>query len=798
MRKVLTASCAMTALAVCSMGGVARAQVADPEIEAQVGTAEASAGNVIVVTATRRAESLQDVPIAVTALSGDVLDNAGVGSVETLAAIAPSVTFTQSSNDQNNSINIRGVGTSVFSQGVESSVSVVVDDVVMARQAMGFQDLVDIDRVEVLRGPQSTFFGKNASAGVISVTTKAPSREFTAMADATYAEGGEYAVRGSLSGPIGDMFGARVTGYYKEFDGHIDNADGRDLNGYKNWGVRAKLQFQPDPDFTYTLIGDYRKSEQDCCIYTVRDTSGALGGAANGRLDGLLLPVVAGRENAETNVNAPVFNDSDQFGLSGKAELELGSGYSLVAISAFRDYDFENNLDVDNLPLEEPLPGIITFDLNSGTTKINQMSQEVRLVSPQGPPFDFILGGYAFILDLDRTFQRRFEIAVPVGGGNIFRVNQSGRFNSSVTTTNLALFGSTNIYLTDEMTVFGGLRFISEKLDYTIDRDPAKVLRDGDRPFGGTIGTLADVDDTTKDEALTGDIGVRYEITPDILAYARYARGYKGRGIDVGFGAPATVEPIEAETSNAYEFGLKSAFAGGDVILNLAVFQTDYDNFQEQATVLLTDANDVLSAESRLTNVGSVRTRGVELEALLRPTENLFFQGGVSYTDATITSFPNADCFFGQSAGQGCVPVTLNDRGTPDPADDLITNLQNLSGGELPNSPDWRITGLVRQTFDIGETAEAFAQLSGRWQSSVNYSLNGDPRATQGDYAIVNLSVGAEFNDGALGASVFVNNVFDQFYATNIFGDPLFGGVVSQYVPRDFSRYFGVRAFVRY
>ena len=795
MRKVLTAGCALTALASASMGGTAYAQVATNDFD--VTESEAPLDDIIVVTATRRVESLQDVPIAVTALSGEVLDDAGIGSVEALATIAPSVTFTQSSNDQNNSINIRGIGTSVFSQGVESSVSVVVDDVVMARQAMGFQDLVDIERVEVLRGPQSTLFGKNASAGVISVTTKAPSRAFTAMADATYAEGGEYAVRGSVSGPLGEMFGARLTGYYKEFDGHIDNADGRDLNGYENWGIRGKVQFQPDPDFTYTLIGDYRKSEQDCCIYTVRDTSGALGAAANGRLDGLLLPVVAGRENADTNVNAPVFNNSDQFGVSGKAELDLGSGYSLVSISAFRDYDFENNLDVDNLPLEEPQPGIITFDLNSGTTKINQISQEVRLVSPQGPPFDFILGGYAFILDLDRTFQRRFEIAIPIGA-NIFRLNQSGQFDGTVTTTNLAAFGSANVYLTDALTVFGGLRFISENLEYTLNRDPADVLQAGDRPFGGTIGTFASIDDETKDEAITGDLGVRYELTPDILAYGRYARGYKGRGIDVGFGAPQNVEPIEAETSDAYELGLKSTFLGGDVIVNLAAFQTDFDNFQEQATVLLVGTGDILNAETRLTNVGSVRTRGIELEALIRPTDTLFFQGGVSYTDATITSFPNADCFFGQTVEQGCLPVTLNDRGTPDPADDLVANLQDLSGGELPNSPDWRITGLIRQDFTIGEGIDAFAQASGRYQTSVNFSLNGDPRATQDDYAIVNLAVGAEFNDGALGASVFVNNVFDQFYATNIFGDPLFAGVVSQYVPRDFSRYFGVRAFVKY
>ncbi len=759
-------------------------------------SAEAEVGNTIIVTATRREQSLQEVPVAVTALSGEVLDNTGVASVETLTAIAPSVTFTQSTNDQNNSINIRGVGTSVFSQGVESSVSVVVDDVVMARQAMGFQDLADIDRVEILRGPQSTLFGKNASAGVISVTTKEPTDYVSGNVDAAIAEGGEYQVRGTVSGPIGGDFSGRLTGFYRSFDGHIDNvADGRDLNGYENWGLRGKILFEPDPDFRFTLIGDYRESRQDCCIYVARDTSGVVGAGANGRLDSLLLPAVASDENAQSNVNAPVFNDSDQWGVSGKAELDLGGGYTLTSISAYRGYEFENNIDVDLLPLEEPQPGIITFDLNSGTTDITQMSQEIRITSPQGPPVDFVLGGFAFILDLDRTFRRRFEIAVPIGGGNIFRLNQSGQFSSAVTTTNLALFGSANVYLNDETVLFGGARLINETLEYQIDRDPANVLEPGDRPFGGATGVFAQIFGETEDTAFTGEIGLRHEFTPGLNAYARYARGYKGRGIDVGFGAPPDVEPIEAETSDAYEFGIKSELLDGDLILNLALFQTDFENFQEQAAVLVEDPNNLLTAETRLTNVGSVRTRGVELEALYKPSDYTFIQGGISYTDASIREFENASCFFGQTAEQGCVPVTLNDGGTPtDPTDDITANLQNLSGGDLPNAPEWRLTGVVRQSIPIGEAFAPFVQVTGRWQSEVNFSLVGDPRTVQGDFAVINLEAGIEAEDGSYAVSVFANNVFDQFYATNVFADPLFGGVLSQYVPRDFARYIGARA----
>lgn len=745
----------------------------------------------ITVTATKREQSLQDVPVAVTALSGDLLRNSGVGSVETLATMAPSVTFSQSSNDQNNSVNIRGIGTSVFSQGVESSVSIVVDDVVMARQAVGFQDLVDVQRVEVLRGPQSTLFGKNASAGAISVTTAAPETTFGGRIDITAAEQNEFGLGATLTGPLSDTVSARLTGFYKQYDGHIENLDGRSFNGFENWGLRGKILFEPSDAFSVTLIADYRKSDQDCCAYTVRDTSQATGAAAG--LEALLHPIVPGPKNRYARLGAPVYNNSTQSGLSAKAEYEFDNGFTVTSISAYRDYTFENNIDVDNLDMEEPQIGFLTFDLNGGTTELQQTSQEFRLTSPEGERFDFMLGAYGFFLDLDRTFRRRYEIMTAAGGGT--RINQSGRLNSTVDTRNLAVFGSGNLHITQDTTLFGGLRFTHERLDYTILRDPANTLVDGDRPFGGVLGTLADVDASTDDSVMTGDIGVRQNFTGDIQAYVRYARGYKGHGIDVEFNAPADVAPVEAETSDAYEIGLKSVLAGGNLILNLALFRTDYDNFQEQATVLLSGAGDVLSTQSLLTNVGSVRTSGIEIEAMATPSDTLTFQGGISYTDASITRYENASCYFRQTAAQGCVPVTLSDGGTPDnPADDIIQNLQDLSGRSLPNAPDWRLTGSVRQEIPLASLPfDGFINLSGRWQSKVNYSLSGDPRAQQDAFAIVNLSFGITDDQDRYTASIFINNLFDEFYAANIFPDPLYGGVLSHYLPRDHTRYVGAR-----
>ncbi|MGB6231333.1 MAG: TonB-dependent receptor [Litorimonas sp.] len=751
----------------------------------------------IIVTATKRAESLQDVPVAVTALSGELLEDIGVSSVQSLEAVAPSVTFTQSSNDQNNSVNIRGIGTSVFSQGVESSVSIVLDDVVLARQGIGFQDLIDVEQVEVLRGPQSTLFGKNASAGVISVTTASPTfeREGSLMLNAT--DDGEWGVGATLSGPLSETAAARITGYYRDFDGHIDNANGGELNGFQNWGLRGKLLFEPNDRTSFEIIGDYRDSEQNCCIYTVRDVTGAVGAAAG--LAALIAPVVPGLENADANVGAPVFNNSDQWGLSAKGEFEFDNGYTLTSISAYRDFDFTNNLDVDNLPFDDPRLGFITFNINSGDTRVKALSQEIRLTSPESDTFDFVVGGFAYQSLVDRAFRRRFEILIPVGGGNTFQINQSGQLTAEADTVNLAVFGSANYYLGENTTLFGGLRLLNETLDYFAERDPANVLQTGDGPFRGIPGTPLNLDDDTSDTALTGEIGLRQSFSDDVQGYIRYARGYKGRAVDVTFGAATNVEPIEAEESDAFEAGLKTTLADGRATLNLALFHTEFSNFQEQATVLTGNNDTGLNAEVLLTNVGTVETTGAELDLLFRPTDNTTIQGGIAYIEADIASFENADCFFGQTQAEGCLPVTLNDNGTPgDTTDDTVVNLQDLSGGRLPNAPRFRLSGLLRQSIPMETSFDAFAQISGRYQSSTLFALNNDPRTEQDGFAIVNLAAGLESDDGQWTATVYVNNVFDQFYASNIFGDPLYGGVTSHYVPRDFSRYFGARLNVNF
>ncbi len=295
---------------------------------AQVAAAPEVVPDEILVTATKRSERLIDVPVAVTALSGEALSQNQISGVATPQQLVPSLTFTQSTNDLNNNVRIRGVGTALFNVGLESSVSFVVDGVVLSRQGQGFQDLIDIERVEVLRGPQGVLFGKNATAGVINVVTKRPSKDFTADAEIVVAEQDEYRVRASVAGPLSEAVGFRLTGFWNDVGGHIrDVATGERYNGGKSYGMRGKLEAQAG-DLNLLLIGDYRKSEALCCQFQARSF-------VNPVALSLLAPVVPSDTNRQVKNDAKTFNDTEQWGVSLEANLGLGD-HTLTSISAYR------------------------------------------------------------------------------------------------------------------------------------------------------------------------------------------------------------------------------------------------------------------------------------------------------------------------------------------------------------------------------------------------------------------------------------------------------------------------------
>ncbi|ACT60311.1 TonB-dependent receptor [Hirschia baltica] len=717
----------------------------------------------IIVTATRREETLQQVPVAVNVVTGDDLENNMIGAVDSIVEVSPSLTFTKGSNDLSSSLNIRGMGTSVFSSAVEPSVSVVVDDVVMARSGQAFQDLIDIERVEVLRGPQSTLFGKNASAGVVSVTTKAPSDVFSGDFDALVAEDGQLEARGSLSGPIGDTAGWRLSAYSKQLDGVTENVyNGEKLNGYDVWGARGKLEFNPTDALKVTFIGDHRNSEATP-TYTIR---GFFSEASGETAANLIAPVVVGPDNDQVNINGGVYSNSEQSGLSAKAVYSFDNDFELTSVTAWRDFTIDSNLDIDQLPFEEPqaMP-FFNFNYNNGTTELTQKSQEFRLASPTYEKFDFLVGLFAFQTEIDRTFKRRWEWNL---GDSL--LNRSGQFNGSAKNTNLSAFASGNWFVTPDWTVFGGVRALREELSWVGYRNPENVLVEGDVALPGDIGTLLDISDSLEDDAVTGNIGVRRLLGDAGSVYASYSRGYKGGGFDLSLGTIQTTQPVDPEISDAFEVGLKLNTFDGKLSTYLAAFHTTYNDFQAQRQ----DTDDVVFL---LDNAGQVITQGIEAEFVYRPTELTRINFGAALIDAKFEEFPGSQCYLGQTEALGCVNGT-----------------QDLSGKSVPYSPDTKFTALIRQEIPF-ETLpfDGFVQVNGTWQSEIFTNLNQDPNAVQDSYGLLNASFGVQSDDGRYTFSIFGQNLTDEVYTPQIFVAPLAGGRYAQQIARNRHRYIGAQ-----
>ncbi len=737
----------------------------------------------IIVTAQKRSERLQDVPLAVTALSGDQLANSQVSGTSGIAALVPSLTFTQSTSDLNNNVRIRGVGTSLFNTGLESAVSFVVDGVVLSRQGQGFQDLIDVDRVEVLRGPQGTLFGKNATAGVINVVTKRPSKALEGVAEATIAEMGEYRVRGSVSGPLTQDLGARLTGYYTNDRGWLYDA-GRDrhVNGNETFGVRGKLEWDATANLNLLLTADYRKSDSDCCQPIPYQTTSPV-------LAALRAPVVASPENRTVVSDQGTFSNTRQGGVSLEAGLDLG-GPSLTWITAWRQWKFANNVDVDGfidpVPVSVPF-GNGYFGINGGTVDIKQFTQEVRLTSPSNVPVEYTLGLFYFHLDLDRDFTRRTGgcITNPVAFGQPCPTYffSSGSSASTGQTDNYAVFGQLQWHVTDRLSAIGGFRLQRETVSYVGSRNGLPSFN-GDRALFAANAGSGSVSDTN----LSGKAGLQYEFSRRAQVYGTWSRGYKGQGYDLELTANfASQRPVRPETVNAYELGFKGQSPDGRFSLNTALFYAKYHDLQIQSTI----APNV----SVPTNAGSSVSKGVEVEFTARPVAGLSFNGGVTYLDATYDADRIA-CALPAQAN----PVVLAAR-QAEPYNQCYRNsngtLQNLQDVRLPNAPRWRGNVSVRYDQDIPGTALAgFVQVTGNAQTAVGFSFEQDQALRQRGYATVDLSIGARTQDDRYQLTLFVRNLTDKAYALglqrdNIITNAANPGNLLYFTAKESSRYAG-------
>jgi iron complex outermembrane receptor protein len=754
--------------------------------------------NEIVVTAQKRSERLQDVPLAVATLSGDQLSARQINDTRALTQAVPSLTFQQAPNPVASSFRIRGIGTSLFGLGTEPAVSLVVDGVVNARQAQNFADFGDIERIEVLRGPQGTLFGKNATAGVISIVTKAPSKEFEGQVSGTVADMGEYRASGTVSGPISDRLGVRLSTYYNNVGGNLDNTlTGHDANGDRSWGVRGKIAWRPTDALKILLSADYTKSDANCCQPVLVKANNPLRASVSG-------PVTIEPDNHQVWNNDLTYANNNQQTYSITADWDLGPA-TLTLISAYQIYHLVQNQEVDNMGYNAPIYispyASAQFDLNYGKTGLRNFSQELRVGSNgRDTPVTYVLGAYYSNLSIDRYFARRRAICSTGIFGQLCPAPsyQSLASFSKLSNESIAGFGQVEVKIVGGLSAIAGARIQRETLSvYGQTYGPIVA---SDTNFGGTPTAWAG--ESFGNTGFSGKAGLQYKFGRNLQSYATYTRGYKGLGLYTEIGADfAHQAPVRPEHVDAWELGLKGQSAGGALSFATALFLSNYSNLQVQA-----NRSDPTTGVIAFvpTNAGSSQTKGFEFEATLRPSRNLSVTASVTYAK-TRFDIDGLDCppQFTLTAPTvalgGTRPINTCFRYQyRSAAGAVVTSgpVQDIRGGTLPASPKWRINLSPRYEHGLGGDLLGFAQVDLTFQSDEQFALEQDPLQRQGAFALVDLSFGVRHPDKGWSATVFVKNLLDKNYYTGMSPtalDPLNPALLDIYAfrPKNADRYLG-------
>ncbi len=826
--------------------------------------------NTVEVTATRReGVTVQDVPIAVTAYDGELLDQSNFQRVNDLEQLSPSVQITQGqSASAGTSISIRGIGTGADNFGFEPAVGIFVDGVFRTRTGSGIQELPELAGVEVLRGPQGTLFGRNTSGGVVSIRTAKPTLEPSGYAGVTVGNFDALEFNAGVSGEVAENFAGRIDGTYRRRDGFVDDVNSdRSFNNIDRFLVRGQLLYEKG-ESSLRLIADYSETNEDCCAVTIGEI-GAFGPLVQGLagLNGLVGNVVPGstdsRFDTAVSPNRGFRDDVQDWGVSAEYNQGLGS-VDFTAISALRVFDSIRDQDVDFSGIDRAA--------REGTTNADRVfTQEFRLRGDAGP-LDWLVGVFYLNEDIETFDTIQFGVDAdifsdasfagfsasnpgvpplslfgtkvgpgPLGGATPFLFSVpgvgilpfaaiptlplslqaaatpfflpattagQGAFDTFDQTTNaIAVFTHNELSITDRLTLTGGLRYNYEnkEIDAILTSGPDAV--NGSIPgcaalqnpatSAATLATpalqplapffavanlfacnpavnpefnaLSGDSESRSDSEFTGTIKLSYELTPDILLFGGYDRGFKSGGFNLdrsslesAFTNPLLGVPTDGpqlsdlefdeETVNSYEAGFKSSWVDGRLTVNATGFFSDISDFQELTFV----------APNFIVFNNDVETFGAEVDVGAEPVDGLVLQGGFIYVNAQRTN-----------------------------EDALNPNQQ------LGNTPEFVITGQGTYTVPLTNRFEGTLHANVRWQSATNL-IQGDAFESfdNGAYATVGARAGVQTTDGKYVLSVFATNLFDQEFNVTAFGVPEQTGSLAAF-PGE-PRFWGVEARARF
>lgn len=708
----------------------------------------------VTVTATRRAEPLQKVPVAVSVISGQTLEQNNLNTMGAVASQVPSVNFRTNASNKDTSLFIRGVGTISTSPGVEPTVSTVLDGVVLARPGQATLDLVDLDRIEVLRGPQGTLFGRNASAGVVNIISRAPGKELERFLDVSYfSGGGEMRLRGGISGELSPG-GARgsLTALAAKFGGNVRNVfSGNDVNGYDKEGIRGRVLMTPSKDLTLAFSADFLKSSDTIPTGVITRTSTIAFPSGtvtnNPAFAAALAPVVAGEENRQINSNYETRVKDTNAGVSMQADWKF-AGHTLTSITAYRTWDNNQFQDQDRL---SAVSAAFAQSHDTGILDFRQTTQEFRVASAGGQSLDYVAGVFMLASKNDEIYRRDVRRIIANATQDDFGIADYG-----TETKSYAVFGEGTLRFSSQLRGLLGLRYTKDNLEFRHMRSSTQLAA-----FPGVQPAVANTGSTSTN-GTSGRIGPQYDFAPNVSGYATYSRGYKGPAFNVFFNMlNRDTIALAPEVSDSFEVGLKTTLLDSKLRLNVAVFSTKYKNYQANFFDLV--ANAVVT---RLINAGDVSSQGLEVDFVAKPAPGWQVSGALASIKARIDNFK-------------CPPGAA-------------TSCQ-VNGYPLPYSPDFK--GAVASSYKFGLAGGLAMELGVdyTWQSKVQYDIGQFADTIQPAYGIWNAGIALADPSKGWRLGFLVKNLGNKSYASFLGRG---AGFVNRAVPRDDQRYVGVN--IRY
>ena len=779
----------------------------------------------VIVTAQKRAENIQDVPISVMALSGQQLQDSGVTDIKNLTVLTPGLTVTSTTSENSTTARIRGIGTVGDNPGLESSVGIVIDGVYRPRNGVGFGNLGEIEQIEVLEGPQGELFGKNNDAGVISITTKRPSMTFGATAEATYGNFNDRELSASVTGPLSAISAGRLYVGWQKTEGWLDNDDGPgpntdNRNNDRNYyTLRGQYLLKPNDDVDVLLIGDYSKRNEACCG-AVATYLGPFSPIVNALASN---PLLGGQPGAvgiaqgngyQAYSNQPWTQRIRDTGVSGELNWRLGEA-TLTSITAWRDNTLIAGNDTDYTTVDilyEPAT-------NGNLTDFKQFSQELRLAGKDGP-LNWLVGGFfaSEILTNTQTLWAGSDFDLYLGGlssaavgtpnfllvpgltgkapGDTFVPGVAGYADSfRQTSKSFALFSNETYSITPSLDLTAGFRYTHEKKVTTSDYNdtdggagcgslltsPGLATISPTSPeyqflvgygcsvvFNPFFNKLSDVQSFTEGN-LSGTVKLSYRFNDELMTYLSFADGYKAGGFNLGrVTNPAAANPLAPVLDTSFPEETVDSYELGlkstlaDHTVRLNVAVFD----QRYKDFQLNTYTGILFV---VTSIPHVDSKGAEFNVdWATPLNGLSFSGGVTYAFTNIDEFGSAISLF---------------------ATDRLNN-------RISFAPLW--SGAASATYQVPLTGSLALRstVSEKYNSSYNTGSNLDPRKLQGAYGLLNARIGVGAPDDTWAVEVWSANLTDKLYYQVAFDAPFQYNQIDAFLGA--PRTFGLTARVRF